>query len=224
MPMSQIAPAACANRSRCVPVSPLNRPRNPLPRALASAMQSTHPRRTILLKRLTMELESKGPGVATLRRYAAVLVSGLLLAAPVAQAQNYEGYYGNTEWRDVGEDVKTVKYCPGNGSIAVGTRRNSDADQVLVTRVSDTGVTDNAGLNTWQQAYYVGGGKHSAGYGIIELAGGAGFAVTGSLRTDEGSYAFVMRLDCKGNPQWTTLLDNRDQTSRATGYDLIQSG
>lgn len=171
-----------------------------------------------------MELESKGPGVATLRRYAAVLVSGLLLVAPVAQAQNYEGYYGNTEWRDIGEDVKTVKYCPGNGSIAVGTRRNSDADQVLVTRVSDTGVTDNAGLNTWQQAYYVGGGKHSAGYGIIELAGGAGFAVTGSLRTDEGSYAFVMRLDCKGNPQWTTLLDNRDQTSRATGYDLIQSG
>lgn len=171
-----------------------------------------------------MELERKERRAAASWRYAAALVTGLWLAAPAAQAQNFEAYYGNTAWRDAGEDVKTVKSCPGNGSVAVGTRRNADADQVLITRLSDTGVSDNPSLNTWQQAYYIGGSKHSAGYGIIELAGGAGFAVTGSMRTDAGSYAFVMRVDCRGTPLWTTVLDNRDASGRATGYDLIQSG
>lgn len=158
-------------------------------------------------------------------RLAAVLAAGLMLAAPWAQAQNFETYYGNQPWRDRGEDVKTVNFCPGGGSVTVGTRRSSDGlEQVLVTRANDSGVTDNPGLNTWQQAYPIAGSKLSNAFGVIELTGGRGFAVTGAVTVGDGSFVYVLQIDCKGYPRWTTLLDNLDPSHRATGYDLIEGG
>lgn len=169
-------------------------------------------------------MDTKGLTRPGLRRCAAVLATGLLLAAPLAQAQNFESYYGRPDWRDAGEDVKSVAQCPDGGSVTVATRRNGSTDQVLITRMGDNGKSDGAAPSTWQRAYPVAGSKFSSGLGIVELANRRGFAVTGAVRNDAGSRIFVMNVDCEGNLVWTTLLENADAKAYATGYDLIQSG
>ncbi len=158
------------------------------------------------------------------RRWAAVLAAGLLAAAPLAQAQNFEGYYGHTAWRDAAEDIKAVQRCPGGGSITAGTRLSKDGEQVLVTRLDDVGASDNPAADTWQRAYAVAGSKSSQSFGIVELYSGKGFVLTGSVGLGEGRRLFVMHIDCEGRPVWTTLLDNRAPDNIATGYDVIESG
>ncbi|ALN64478.1 hypothetical protein GLA29479_3625 [Lysobacter antibioticus] len=170
-------------------------------------------------------MELMGRTGPRLRLHAAALATGLMLAAPLAQAQNFETHYGNQPWRDGGEDVKAVNYCPGRGSVTVGTRRSSDGNtQVLVTRANDLGVTDDSSINTWQNAYMIAGSKRSDAFGIVELSGERGFAVTGAVQLGEGSFIYVLQIDCRGRQIWTTLLDNVDTSHRATGYDLIETG
>ncbi|MFK3651059.1 hypothetical protein ACI2IY_21880 [Lysobacter enzymogenes] len=168
-------------------------------------------------------MDTKGLTRPGPRRCAAALAAGLLLAAPLAQAQNFETYYGRSDWRDSGEDVKSVSQCPGGGSVTVATRRNGNSDQVLITRMDDNGVSDGAAPNTWQRAYPIAGVKFSSGLGIVELAGQRGFAVTGTVRGERDSRIYVMNVDCDGRPVWTTVLDNIESRAVATGYDLIQS-
>ncbi|QQP96636.1 hypothetical protein [Lysobacter enzymogenes] len=170
-------------------------------------------------------MDTKGLTRPGPRRFAAALTAGLLLAAPLAQAQNFETYYGRPDWRDSGEDVKSVNQCPGGGSVTVATRRNGSSDQVLITRMDDNGVSDGAAPGTWQRAYLIAGAKFSSGLGIVELSERRGFAVTGSVRGSNGSSRiYVMNVDCAGNMVWTTVLENGDGNTLATGYDLIQSG
>ena len=169
-------------------------------------------------------MDTKGLTRPGLRRCAATLAAGLLLAAPLAQAQNFETYYGQPEWRDAAEDVKSVAQCPGGGSVTVATRRNGSSDQVLITRMDDNGVSDGAAPGTWQRAYPIAGAKFSSGLGIVELGERRGFAVTGTVRAGDSSRIYVMNVDCAGNMVWTTLLENADGNAIATGYDLIQSG
>ncbi|WP_206410247.1 hypothetical protein [Lysobacter enzymogenes] len=169
-------------------------------------------------------MDTKGLTRRGLRRCAATLAAGLLLAAPLAQAQNFETYYGQPEWRDAAEDVKSVAQCPGGGSVTVATRRNGSSDQVLITRMDDNGVSDGAAPGTWQRAYPIAGAKFSSGLGIVELGERRGFAVTGTVRAGDSSRIYVMNVDCAGNPVWTTVLENADGTAIATGRDLIQSG
>lgn len=171
-------------------------------------------------------MDSKALTRPGLRRCAAALAAGLLLAAPLAQAQNFESYYGRPDWRDGGEDVKSVAQCPGGGSVTVATRRQGRADsaaQVLITRMDNDGVSDGGAPGTWQRAYPVAGAKYATGLGIVELAQRQGFAVTGTVRDGRVSRMFVMNVDCDGNVRWTTVLENADAEAQATGYDLIQS-
>lgn len=169
-------------------------------------------------------MDTKGLTRPGLRRCAAALAAGLLLAAPLAQAQNFETYYGQSDWSDFGEDVKSVNQCPGGGSVTVATRRVDSAEQVLITRMDDDGVSDGFAVNTWQRAYPVAGGKFASGVAIVELSERRGFAVTGSVRGERESRIYVMNVDCDGKMVWTTLLDNADSGAVASGYDVIQSG
>lgn len=140
------------------------------------------------------------------------------LIGPLAQAQNFEAYYGERPANDAGEDVKSVNYCPRTGSIIAGTRRVSAGTEALVTRVDDNGAA------LWQYAYRVGGSTRTTANAIVELRDGSGFALTGSMaRTDTRIY--VLRIDCDGKPGWTRVFGNTTTTgSRAIGYDIIEAG
>jgi hypothetical protein len=138
------------------------------------------------------------------------------VAAPVAQAQNFEAYYGERPTLDAGEDVKSVNYCPRTGSIVAGTRRTSTGIEALVTRVDDNGVA------LWQYGYRVNGSTRTTANAIVELRDGTGFALTGSVvRTD--THIYVLRINCDGKPVWTRLFGNTATGSRGIGYDIIEA-
>ncbi|WP_139178738.1 hypothetical protein [Lysobacter sp. yr284] len=151
------------------------------------------------------------------RRCALALAISLLLAAPLAQAQNFEAYYGDPEPADSGWDVKATRAC-GPGSITVGTRQAGDTQLAQLSRADDNGNL------IWQAAYYIGGSKRSRGEAVIELSSGRGFAITGAVQyggsTDR---IYVLQVDCEGRPAWTSVLGNRVEGQNAVGLDLIES-
>ncbi|QWP75884.1 hypothetical protein J5226_20095 [Lysobacter sp. K5869] len=161
-------------------------------------------------------MDRKGRKGSGSRRYAALLAAGLLLAAPLAQAQNFESYYGEADSEEFGEDVKSVNVCGGQGSILVGTRIRGDFKEVQVTRV------DNNARAMWQNTYRIGDSKQSVGQAIVELSTGRGFAVTGGAQFGPDNYIYVLQIDCAGKPVWATLLDNGKRDQQATGYDIIE--
>ena len=147
----------------------------------------------------------------------AAAICAIGLATPVAQAQNFETFYGERSTNDIGQDVKAVRFCDnGNGSILVGTRRNGNFTEALVTRV------DNNGVPLWQNAYRVANNNSTIANAVVEVANGAGFAVTGAVAVN-GTSIYVLRLRCDGSPLWATLLANQATTNRAVGYDIIEA-
>jgi hypothetical protein len=166
-------------------------------------------------------MRSNGRKISRPRHWVAVtLAMGLLAAAPWAQAASFETYYGEKDKLDGGEDVKSVQYCEGSGSIVAGTRRLPDGNsEVLVTRAADDGTV----LTGTQWGYRIADAKQSSAFGIVELRERGGFVLTGAVNVGEGSQIYAMRIDCDGKPAWTTLLGNRKETDLATGYDVLQS-
>lgn len=155
---------------------------------------------------------------ATTRSLRALLASTLLLASSLAQAQNFEAFYGEATSVDSGADVKSVNVCPGKGSITVGTRDELGLEDILVTRV------DSVSKTQWQNSYHIVGGNRAVGNAIVELRTGRGFVITGAVQTSRrDQYIYVLHIDCDGQPVWTTLLDNLESGHRATGYDVIES-
>jgi len=164
-------------------------------------------------------MTSNGHNAFVRRAAAAPLMLGLLLGASWAQAQNFESYYGEKSWRDSGEDVKSINFCRSGGSIIVGTRTADDGSrQALVTQV------DNTGNVFVQRAFPIGGSKDSTAYAVVELSSGKGFAVTGSVAQGGTNYIYVLQIDCKSNPVWTTILMNPKAGTLATGYDILEAG
>ncbi|TDR45763.1 hypothetical protein DFR29_104191 [Tahibacter aquaticus] len=146
----------------------------------------------------------------------------LLAVAPLAQAQNFETYYGERPARDGSEDVKSVRYCPNKGSILVGTRVNGSNGviEVLATRVDDNGVA------IWQRAYNIAGSKNSTANAVAELRSGAGFVLTGAVQptsTVADTFLYVLHVNCDGKVLWTRLLANQGTGSRAVGFDIVES-
>ncbi|MCA0450172.1 MAG: hypothetical protein LCH62_10440, partial [Proteobacteria bacterium] len=117
-----------------------------------------------------MKSLKSNPLLAQLPTMLALALCGF--AAPQAQAQNFEAYYGERSARDAGEDVKSVNYCPRTGSIVAGTRRVATGIEALVTRVDDNGGA------LWQFAYRVAGSNNTTANAIVELRDGSGFALT----------------------------------------------
>jgi hypothetical protein len=139
------------------------------------------------------------------------------LAAPLAQAQNFEAYYGENPSRDAGADVKSVNVCLGGGSIVAGTRRTAVATEILVSRVDDNGV----GL--WQFAYRIGGSTSSSAQAIVEMRDGSGFALTGSVGQATGSHIHALRIRCNGALIWSRVFGNQAAGHRSMGYDVIEA-
>lgn len=152
------------------------------------------------------------------RRGVALLLFGLLFAAPAARAIDFETHYGVPEAREEGRDVKSVRYCSGGGSILAGTRVYGDgSSKALVTRVADNGTA------LWQYTYLATQqAAQSSANAVVELNTGKGFALTGAAIVDSLSYIYVLQIDCDGKPAWTTLLQNLQPHSQAVGYDIIQ--
>lgn len=148
---------------------------------------------------------------------ASTLLLGCLIAAPAA-AVPFETFYGEDTSADIGEDIKSVRYCPGGGSVLAGTRRAPGFGQeVLVTRVDDFGTA------LWQRAYRVAHSNDSRAQAIIELSNGRGFALTGTVRRGQTDlFIYAMHLRCDGEPRWATLLGNLSQNHQAIGYDLLE--
>jgi hypothetical protein len=144
-----------------------------------------------------------------------LLLGGLL--ASLAQAQNFEAYYGENPARDAGEDVKSVNVCLGAGSIIAGTRRTATATEILVSRV------DNNGIALWQRAYRIGGNSNSTAQAIVELRDGSGFALTGSVSQSTGIHIHVLRIRCNGALIWSRVLGNLASGHRSFGYDIIEA-
>lgn len=144
--------------------------------------------------------------------FAALAAAGI---AP-AGAQTFEAYYGDATSRDVAEDVKAVRSCPGGGSIAAGTR----IDSAGVSRAQLTRIDGN-GTRLWQFAYRIGDSISSSALGVAEYGGSGGFAVTGYALIDE-TRMFVMRVDCDGNARWTRWFRNQGAAHRSIGYDLVE--
>jgi hypothetical protein len=141
------------------------------------------------------------------------------LAAPFAQAQNFESYYGEQPSNDSGEDVKSVNNCPITGSIVVGTRRHPNGVEVLATRTDDNGVA------LWQQAYRIAGSDYSTANAVTEVRND-GFAITGAVRrspTVADTFIYVLRIDCNGRPLWARLLPNQANGNSGVGYDIIEA-
>ncbi|MFD0324839.1 hypothetical protein [Lysobacter gummosus] len=161
-------------------------------------------------------MDTTGRKRSSLRRYAVALATSLLFAAPLAQAQNFEAVYGETDSSEFGEDVKAVNVCGGGGSVLVGTRNRGDLQDVQVSRV------DNNGVELWQKTYNIAGSKRSLGQAITELSTGRGFAVTGGVWLGEGRSIYVLQIDCEGFPKWTTVLENVKREQFASGYDIIE--
>jgi hypothetical protein len=146
----------------------------------------------------------------------AMMALGLGIAASPARAQNFEAFYGETNFRDRGEDVKTVRHCPGGGSVVAGTRISpAGTSEALVTRV------DSLGVALWQRSYRVAGAAFSEANAIVEYSDGSGFALTGSA-TPSDTRIYTMRISCDGKPMWTVLLDNQALNHRGIGFDIIE--
>ncbi len=143
------------------------------------------------------------------------IAGALSLGAPIAQAQNFEAYYGEKAATDVGQDVKAVFACPDKGSVIAGSRRVDNQIQALVSRIDDKGTP------LWQFAYRV-RESDTVANAIVELKDGSGFALTGSVSLTD-NYIYVLMLDCDGKPRWTTVLDNLGAGHRATGHDITQA-
>lgn len=149
-------------------------------------------------------------------------LAALAAAAPLAQAQNFESYYGEKPTPDAGQDIKSVRYCPGEGSILVGTRRNGNLTEAQVTRV------DNNGVPIWQNVYHVANNVYTTANAVVEAtpdgttSNPGGFAVTGAVGIGTESI-YVLRLNCDGKVVWTTVLRNQSSLNRATGYDIIET-
>jgi hypothetical protein len=139
------------------------------------------------------------------------------LAASLAQAQNFETYYGENPARDSGEDVKSVNVCTGVGSIVAGTRRTAVATEILVTRA------DNNGVALWQRAYRIGGATSSTAQAVVEIRDGSGFALTGSVTRPAGTFIHVLRIDCNGGFMWSRVFANQAANHRSMGYDIIEA-
>jgi hypothetical protein len=142
------------------------------------------------------------------------------LIAPLAQAQNFESYYGEQPANDGGEDVKAVNRGPNKGSIVVGSRRVPNAVEVRATRVDDNGVA------LWQRAYRIAGSNNSTGNAVVELRDGSGFALTGMVRRSPNlvdTFIYVMRIDCDGRPAWARILPNQAAGNRSVGYDIVEA-
>ncbi|MBL8300120.1 MAG: hypothetical protein JNN30_17415 [Rhodanobacteraceae bacterium] len=162
-----------------------------------------------------MKIQKRIPARAPLAGALVLALAGI--AAPAAQAQNFEAYYGERPTNDQGEDVKSVNFCPQTGSIVAGTRRTLTGIEALVTRVDDNGVA------LWQFAYRVNNSTRTTSSAIVELRDGTGFALTGSVLRNNDTNIYVMRIKCDGNPVWTRILDNTAVGSRGIGYDIIES-
>ena len=117
-------------------------------------------------------------------------------SASLAQAQNFEAFYGENPARDAGADVKSVNVCVGGGSIVAGTRSTAVATEILVTRA------DNNGVSLWQRAYRIAGSTRSTAQAIVEVRDGSGFALTGSVTRPTGTFIHVLRIRCDGSLYW----------------------
>ncbi|MDC8016007.1 hypothetical protein [Tahibacter soli] len=146
----------------------------------------------------------------------AAVSAAAALAAPLAQAQNFESYYGERPTSDAGQDIKSVNFCPTGGSILVGTRRNGNVTEAQVTRV------DNNGVALWQNAYRVAGNAFTTANAVVEVFNAGGFAITGAVGIGAQSI-YVLRIRCDGSPLWATVLRNQSTLNRATGWDIIES-
>ncbi|HJU40451.1 MAG TPA: hypothetical protein VJ724_12810 [Tahibacter sp.] len=147
--------------------------------------------------------------------------TALAAAAPLAGAQNFETYYGEAPSSEVGQDIKSIRYCPNGGTILVGSRREANGTQAQVTRV------DNNGVAMWQYAYSVANNAFTTGNAIVELTpasttANGGFALTGAVAVS-GLSIYVLHISCEGRPLWTTILANQSTLNRATGYDIIEA-
>jgi hypothetical protein len=153
------------------------------------------------------------PEASSLAPLALMLVALL----PTAQAQNFEAFYGEVGWRDRAEDVRAVRWCPGGGSIAVGTRTHPTLGaEALATRVDDFGVT------LWQRSYRIGGATSSSANAVIEISDSTrGFAIAGST-SPSATHMFAMRVDCEGEPRWTRRFANQSTNSRSVAWDLVE--
>lgn len=149
-------------------------------------------------------------------------VSAAAAVAPLAQAQNFESYYGERTTPDAGQDIKSVRFCTNEGSILVGSRRNGNVTEAMVTRV------DNNGVPMWQNVYRVGGNVYTTANAVVEATpdgttvNAGGFAITGGVGIATESI-YVLRIRCDGSVMWTTVLRNQSSLNRATGYDIIES-
>lgn len=146
-----------------------------------------------------------------------IILATLGLLTSVAQAQNFEAFYGENPARDAGEDVKSVNVCLGGGSIVAGSRRTAVAMEILVTRVDDNGV----GL--WQRAYRIAGSTQSTARAVVEVRDGSGFALTGSVLRPNGVFVHVLRIRCDGSLMWARVFANQANSHRSVGHDIIEA-
>lgn len=161
-------------------------------------------------------MKSLSYGTSLKRWLGVAAASALGAAAPLAQAQNFESYYGERPTSDAGQDIKAVRFCPNEGSILVGTRKNGNFTEAQVTRV------DNNGVALWQNAYRVANNAFTTANAVVEVSNGTGFAITGAVAVGPQSI-YVLRIRCDGTPMWATILRNQSTLNRATGYDIIES-
>lgn len=106
-----------------------------------------------------------------------------------------------------------------NGYIAVGRSTTMTSDVYIVR-------TDNSGAAIWERTYDVtGNGYYDVGYSIIELSNGSGFVVTGWTQSTSGTRAFLMKVDCDGDPVWTNVYNPPSSQGyyQAWGYDLVEA-
>lgn len=124
-----------------------------------------------------------------------------------------EGYRGVIPVTDGCYDINGAP--AENGYIAVGHTSNATVTQVYVVR------TLNDGSPVWEYRYDIGdNGGRDFGQDIVELASGDGFVITGY--TDDGSSAdaFLMKINCLGEPQWVQTYDEGDDEY---AYDVIEA-
>lgn len=147
----------------------------------------------------------------------AFVLAVLALATTPVRAQRFEAYYGERTARDAGQDVKSVNFCFGGGSVLAGSRRTASATEILVTRVDDQGNV------IWQYAYSIAGSLLSSAQAIVEVRDGSGFALTGSVRRPGGVFLHVLRIDCNGYVRWARVFNNQALNHRSSGYDIIET-
>jgi len=127
-----------------------------------------------------------------------VLALALVVAsATTAAAQPpYEFVYGPTTTVERAmRGVTPVRFCPGGGSIAVGTTGSAPNNRVYVTRTTATGGP------IWERIFDlapIAGGE--TGESLVELSDGTGFMVVGTTRPGTGLPldAFMLKVNCGG--------------------------